>query len=97
METAPEHAATCLSPLTAHIETLLDALRAAGYAPPAVAWRRGILAAFLRWVEGKRRRVETLNEADLQAFLERRPGAVDEERRERGRGVSHSARCPVSA
>jgi len=77
METAPGHAANCLSPLAAHVETLLKALRAAGYAPPAVAWRRGILAAFLRWVDGKRRRVETLNEADLQAFLERRPGAVD--------------------
>ncbi len=81
METAPEHAVTYLSPLTAHVEALLDGLRAAGYASPAVAWRRGILAAFLRWIDGKRLRVETLNEADLQAFLERRPGAVDAKER----------------
>ncbi len=81
METGPEKAAARLGPLTAHVESFLNGLPAAGYAPPAVASRRWIIRAFIRWIDAKRLRVENLNEADLLAFLERRPGAVDPKER----------------
>ncbi len=81
METDPEKAAAHLGPLTAHVESFLNGLPAAGYAPPAVALRRRIIRAFMQWIDVKRSRVENLNEADLLAFLERRPGAVDSKER----------------
>ena len=51
METHPEKAAARLGPLTAHVESFLNGLPAAGYAPPAVASRRWIIGAFIRWTE----------------------------------------------
>jgi integrase/recombinase XerD len=70
-----------LGPLTTHVESFLDGLPVAGYAPPAVASRRWIIGAFIRWIQVKRLRVENLNEADLLAFLERRAGVVDSKER----------------
>jgi integrase/recombinase XerD len=65
---APAH----LGPLTAHVDCVLDGLRAAGYAPPAVTYRRWILNAFIRWIHVKHVAVEDLSDADLSAFLKRR-------------------------
>jgi hypothetical protein len=90
METDPEKAAARLGPLRAHVESFLNGLSAAGYAPPAVASRRWIISAFIRWIDVKRLRVENLNEADLLAFFERRPGAVDSKERA-------TLRKPISA
>jgi site-specific recombinase XerD len=73
METHPEKAATSLIPLTAHVESFLDGLAAAGYAPRAVAYRRWILRAFIRWIDVKHLLVENLSEANLLSFLGRRP------------------------
>src|ERR1700680_3787841 len=81
METDPGKVAASLGPLTTHVESFLDDLPAAGYARPAVAYRRGILHAFVRWLDAKHLNVEHLNEADLLAFLERRPGRVDAKER----------------
>lgn len=81
MEIHPENAVAHVGPPTAHVESFLNGLRAAGYAPPAVASRRWIIRAFIRWVDVKHLRVENLTEADVLAFLERRPGAVDSKER----------------
>jgi integrase/recombinase XerD len=81
MEADSEKAAARLGPLAAHVESFLIGLPAAGYAPPAVASRWRIIRALIRWIDVKRLRVENLNEADLLAFLERRPRAVDPKER----------------
>ena len=88
METGPEKAAARLGPLTAHVELFLNGLPAAGYAPPAVASRRWIIRAFIRWIDAKRLRVENLNEADFF----RRSWSADQERwtRKSGRRFTNS-------
>jgi integrase/recombinase XerD len=62
-----------VSPLTIHVDSFLDSFRTAGYAPPAVTSRRLILNAFIRFIAGKRRATEDLRDADVAAFLNRRP------------------------
>ena len=59
--------------LTAHIDSLLDGFRAAGYAPAAVTSRRLIINAFIRSVASKHQAAEDLSDADVIAFLKRRP------------------------
>ena len=81
METDPGKAAACLGPLTTHVESFLTDLPEAGYARPAVAARRWIIHAFVRWIDAKHLRVEHLHETDLLAFLERRRGGVDSKER----------------
>ena len=62
-----------VSPLTIPIDSFLDRLRAAGYAPRAVTSRCLILNAFIRSIAGNRRATEDLSDADITAFLHRRP------------------------
>jgi integrase/recombinase XerD len=72
MEADAGKARAHLGPLTAHVDSVLEGLRAVGYTPPAVTSRRWIINAFIRWIEVKRLAVEDLSEADLTAFLKRR-------------------------
>src|SRR5713101_5985811 len=72
MEADVTKGAAHLGPLTAHVDSVLDGLRAAGYAPPAVTYRRWIINAFIRWIHVKHVAVEDLSDADLSAFLKRR-------------------------
>ena len=69
---AHDGTAAHLGPLAAHVDAVLDELRVAGYAPTAVTCRRGIINAFIRWIDVERLAVEDLSEADLAAFLKRR-------------------------
>ena len=69
---ADDGTAVHLGPLAAHVDSVLDELRVAGYAPTAVTSRRGIINAFIRWIDVERLAVEELSEADLAAFLKRR-------------------------
>jgi integrase/recombinase XerD len=59
--------------LTAHIDSFLDGFRAAGYGPAAVTSRRLIINAFIRSIASKRQAAEDLSDADVTAFLKRRP------------------------
>jgi site-specific recombinase XerD len=72
METDTGNTPAQLGRLTAHVDSVLDGLRAMGYAPPAVTSRRWIIKAFIRWIDVKRLAVEDLSEADVTAFLKRR-------------------------
>lgn len=59
--------------LAAHIDSFCDGLRAAGHGPAAVTSRRLIINAFIRSIASKRRAAEDLSDADVTAFLKRRP------------------------
>jgi site-specific recombinase XerD len=59
--------------LTAHIDSFLSGLRAAGHAPAAVTARRLIISAFMRSLASKRRAADDLSDAGVSAFLKRRP------------------------
>jgi site-specific recombinase XerD len=72
MEANAGKAAAHFGRLTAHVDAVLDELRAAGYAPPAVTRRSSIINAFIRWIDGKRLAVANLSDTDLAAFLKRR-------------------------
>jgi len=82
METAGWQAATPPGPLEVHAASFLDDLGAAGYAPRAVARRRTIVMAFVRWTQAKRVALQDLTEAHVAAFVKRRPQRR-EARRER--------------
>jgi len=73
MTTNAANAAGHVRRLTAHIDSFLDGFRAAGYAPAAVTFRRLIINAFIRSIASKRRAAEDLSDADVIAFLKRRP------------------------
>lgn len=74
MEASPgKKAAARLGPLTAHVESFLGSLTAIGYGPQAVTRHRRIIHAFRRWIDAKRLSIEHLREADVLAFLRRRP------------------------
>ena len=64
---------TALGPLAVQVDSFLDDLCAAGYAPPAVTKRRSILTSFIRWIKAERVEVPDLSDAHLAAFLKRRP------------------------
>lgn len=72
MTTNAANATGRVRPLTAHIDSVLDGFRAAGYAPAAVTSRRLILDAFIRSIATKRT-AEDLSDVDVTAFLKRRP------------------------
>jgi integrase/recombinase XerD len=74
METDPGNTGGPFGRLTTHVESFLDGLRAADFAPPAVAYRRWIIHSFIRWIDAKCLPVEDLSESNLLAFLERRQG-----------------------
>jgi site-specific recombinase XerD len=57
---------------------VLEGLRAAGYAPPAVTYRQRIIKAFLRWIDVKHIAVEDLSDADVNAFLKRRSPRLED-------------------
>jgi integrase/recombinase XerD len=76
METDVQKAAR-LGPLAVHVDSFLEDLRAAGYAPPAVTKRRAILTAFIRWAHEERVTLPDLSERHLAAFLTRRPSRDD--------------------
>jgi len=73
MTTNAANAARHVRRLTAHIDSFLDGFRATGYAPAAVTSRRLIINAFIRSVASTHRAVEDLSDADVIAFLKRRP------------------------
>ncbi len=73
MTTNAANAAGHVRQLTAHIDSFLDGFRATGYAPAAVTSRRLILNAFIRSIASKPRAAEDLSDADVLAFLKRRP------------------------
>ena len=73
MNTNATNATDYIRRLTAHIDPFLDGFRAAGYAPAAVTSRRLIINAFIRSIASKRRAIKDLSDADVTAFLERRP------------------------
>src|SRR6266571_7521727 len=77
METDAQKAAAFLRPLAVHVDSFLDDLRAAGYAPPAVTKRRSIVTAFSRWTEAEHVAVPDLSDAHLAGFLKRRPHGGD--------------------
>jgi integrase/recombinase XerD len=72
MEAADRTSAGLVEPLAVHIDSFLDTLRAAGYASPAVAWRRSTAASFIRWAHAKGVVVQNLGEAHVAGFLKRR-------------------------
>jgi integrase/recombinase XerD len=73
MEGNPRKKAARLGPLTAHVEPFLEGLPTTGYGPQAVTRHRWIIYAFTRWVDAKHLSVENIGEADVLAFLRRRP------------------------
>jgi integrase/recombinase XerD len=77
METVTGKATALVGALADHVESFLDGLRAAGYAPPAVTKRRSIITAFIRWTEAERIAVPDLSDTHLASFLTRRPPRWD--------------------
>jgi len=73
METNPGKKAAGLGSLTAHVESFLESLPVIGYGPQAVTRHRWIIYTFTRWMDTKHLSVENLGEADVLAFLRRRP------------------------
>ena len=69
----PRTPPTTSDQLAAHIDSFCDGLRAAGYGPAAVTSRRLIINAFIRSIASRRRAAEDLSDADVTAFLKRRP------------------------
>jgi hypothetical protein len=77
MEPDARKAAVLLGPLAIHVDSFLDDLRGAGYAPAAVTKRRLIVTAFIRWMQTERLAGQDLSDADLATFLKRRPHGRD--------------------
>jgi site-specific recombinase XerD len=73
MKTNAAKGTSHISWLAAHIDSFLNGLRAAGYAPATVTSRRLILNAFIRSLASKRRAADDLSDAVVTAFLKRRP------------------------
>src|SRR5215510_14009192 len=73
MSTNVPNATVQVRRMAAHIDSFLDGCRAAGYAPAAVTSRRLIIKAFIRSMASKRRAAEHVSDADVTAFLKRRP------------------------
>jgi hypothetical protein len=107
MGTQGWEAAARLGPLEIAVESFLDDLAAAGYAPQALAHRRSIVRAFVRWTRAERLAVQDLSEAHLAAFVKRRPHGRDTRNKElaalrrflahlRGRGMLPPPARPAS-
>lgn len=77
METDAGNVGALLGPLAVHVDSFLTDLYAVGYAPRAVAKRRSIVTAFMRWTQAERVAVRDLSDAHLSAFLKRRPPRCD--------------------
>ena len=73
METDDQKPVGLLGPLAVHVDSFLDDLRAAGYAPAAVTKRRSIVTSFIRWIQAERVEVPDLSDGHLATFLKRRP------------------------
>ena len=73
MKTVGLEVAPLVSPLEIYLHSFVDQLRAAGYAPQAVANKRAIILAFARWTQVERVAVEDLDDLHLTAFVGRRP------------------------
>jgi site-specific recombinase XerD len=82
-EAESRHAATHLDSLAIHVQSFLDALTAVGHPPLAVAHRRAIVLAFVRWTEARRVALADLTEAHLTAFIQRRPPRHGTHKKER--------------
>ncbi len=82
MRTDGWEAAALLGPLEIHVQSFLDDLAGAGYAPPAVAHRRSIVMAFVRWTRAEPFAVQDLGETHLAAFVKRRPHTRDARHKE---------------
>ena len=77
METDGRKPAVLFGPLAGHVDSFLDDLRAAGYAPPAITKRRSFVAAFIRWTEAECVAVPDVSDAHVAAFLKRRRRRCD--------------------
>ena len=73
METAGWEATAHPRSLEVHVASFLDSLSATGYGPRAVAHRRAIVMAFVRWTQAEQVAPQDLTEKHLAAFVNRRP------------------------
>ena len=65
MRTDTREAAALIEPLEIHVQSFLDDLAAAGYAPAARAPKRAIVLAFIQWTRAERLAVPDLGQRIL--------------------------------